>query len=824
MYTLPGAYRALQEKRLDEAREMAFQLETTGDLAPDEWGGPMLVLGAVTMTEAEKETDPKLRHQLWQVATRFLEESYQRGFPVEKRSEALCLLARGLCYLEEFPQALPILRAAWKENPERRGELHGLMARTLSRDANPQWNEALWHNTQQLDNRLLSPTERRAALIDRGHILIGTGDLKACRELVDQLSPSLPTPPGEVFLLRARLFAAEAEALAAMKSELPKEAKEKFAEAIASLREALAADEADESVQRAAHYVMGTVYRRLQDRKAAKAQFTRVRKLFPETAEEFAASLFEAQVLSEMGEAEEALPLYLAVLHRAGSPARYTNRWLPLAQLQDGAMSAFRHYRDHNEFHAAQEIAAALPPLFPRWQGVLLEAQTLQDWGRHLAEKAEAHEADPREEELKEARKKFRLAGAAYHKLAKLRLATREFPEDLFKSGESYLAGQDYAQAAALFRKCHENATAQRGPLALVGLAEAEVAEGKFDAALASLTLCLTESPQHPAIYKARLLGSRALMEKGDLVQAQAWLQANLEHELLTPRSLEWRDSLFALGEVYYLQGIREIAKARLGDAAVAALEAKLAPNPVSAPAAEKKSEKASPPPAATAAKSDEPAAEKTLGDATPAADGQATRSAAENGKAALQLASKYLSQAVERYPDAPQALSARYRIADAHRQAARILQQQLAGVTIEATRATLQDQVRKELTSAIERFTELQKLLGERKQLTSLEQMLLRNCHFALGAAHFDLGDYRAAIDAYSTATNLYQHEPVALEAYVQIASCYRQLQRPLDARSMLEQAKAVLTALPANAPLEATTRYSRQDWTKLLDWMSTL
>jgi tetratricopeptide (TPR) repeat protein len=131
---------------------------------------------------------------------------------------------------------------------------------------------------------------------------------------------------------------------------------------------------------------------------------------------------------------------------------------------------------------------------------------------------------------------------------------------------------------------------------------------------------------------------------------------------------------------------------------------------------------------------------------------------------------------------------------------------------------------MRRHLRAAVDHYAALQARLNERRNLSAAEEAMLRNCYFAQGGAWFDMGEYRQAIDTYSTATNLYQGDPAALEAYVQIAHCYRRLARPFDARAMVEQAKTVLKNMPPDAQFDRTTRYSREEWTRLLDWMAAL
>jgi tetratricopeptide (TPR) repeat protein len=100
----------------------------------------------------------------------------------------------------------------------------------------------------------------------------------------------------------------------------------------------------------------------------------------------------------------------------------------------------------------------------------------------------------------------------------------------------------------------------------------------------------------------------------------------------------------------------------------------------------------------------------------------------------------------------------------------------------------------------------------------------LLRNCYFGRADALYDLGRYEEAIKAYSDATNRYQHEPESLPAYMQIASCYRALKRPGEARGTMEQARVVLERIRPDADFARTTPLDRQAWSDLLAWLRTL
>jgi TolA-binding protein len=185
------------------------------------------------------------------------------------------------------------------------------------------------------------------------------------------------------------------------------------------------------------------------------------------------------------------------------------------------------------------------------------------------------------------------------------------------------------------------------------------------------------------------------------------------------------------------------------------------------------------------------------------------------------------LEEFVERYPDSPQLIDARYLIAEAYRRSARIPREKLQTDTIETSRIAHNKQMQQFLTSAIAQYEQVQDLLTRRQEQTELEpsdQAILRNCYFARGAALYDTGRFDEAIRAYSAATNRYQHQPEVLEALMQIAACYRRLGKPDEARGTLEQAKVMLARINRDAPFSESTNYSREQWLDVLNWYASL
>jgi tetratricopeptide (TPR) repeat protein len=276
------------------------------------------------------------------------------------------------------------------------------------------------------------------------------------------------------------------------------------------------------------------------------------------------------------------------------------------------------------------------------------------------------------------------------------------------------------------------------------------------------------------------VLESQAWQEKGNLAKAKQLLTDNLYRFALTPKSTDWRDSLYSLGRLHYREGCELETKSR----------------------------------AAGVDQLDEDLKKEGL-------------KLLEQSYAAFQEAIRTLTEAVERYPEALQALEARYWIAEAYRHAAIWPRKKLAVTNIETSRLALNRQIQQELEAALNQYQALLTELSEEQSMlrrSAVELAMLRNCYFGKADALYDLGRYDEAIRAYSDATNRYQHDPESLEAYVQIANCYRRLKRPGEARGTIEQARVVLQRIRPDADFLRTTRLDRQAWNNLLDWLRTL
>jgi TolA-binding protein len=227
-------------------------------------------------------------------------------------------------------------------------------------------------------------------------------------------------------------------------------------------------------------------------------------------------------------------------------------------------------------------------------------------------------------------------------------------------------------------------------------------------------------------------------MEKAEYDKAEAVLIDNLAGEL-APTSLEWRDSLFTLGTLYFHLG------------------------------------------------RDREALEK-------------------------------LEEAVRRYPQDHRAPEARYFLAELYLRAA------VAKSSIQPNNTATQSALTRDLLqTALQELEIVQKELDmkwDKGAISPATQKLLRNVYFALGDVLYRLGRFGDAITIYVTLTNRLQSEPEVLDAYIQMARCYRAMGRTRDAQITLEQAKIMLDRLPQDVALEKTKSFTRGEWQARLAW----
>jgi tetratricopeptide (TPR) repeat protein len=563
--TLERALDALDAGAYDEAGKMAETLQSGGLSPRDPLGAPAFLLGVATAHEADRAW-PADKKDLYLVAARYLEEARDLGFPPGREGQGLFLLGRSLYLSGQMPACRPVLRAALEAYPANRTEIHRFLAAAYLEDANPKYPEALEHNGLYLADRTLLAEARHEGLLQRAEILLRLGRTPECLSTLDQIPPDAANrieaivTRGQVLMHQARRLkdapeAAEADRLAAV---------EKYRAAIKTLRLAQGRDTLAAQATGKVMYLIAVCYQELGEHDAALHQFHRTSSKHPGTPEALAADFQAAELARQLGQNDEALAAYRRALRAVTDAGQYRNPWLALDAFRAGTLNAYQAYRDAEDFEICLQLTWLLYPLFSRERMVELTAETHQLWGRSLLARAgdlPLSKARPLE---RQGRAQLRHAGRAHEHLAALRVTTRHYLDDLWNSAECYREGRGYQKTAEILRQYLQSESRRRHPQALLNLGEASLALGQIDEALQAFDECIKFHPRDAASFQARLAASHVCAEKGQPERAETLLTENLDGDLLTPESGEWRDSLFALARLLHASGRYDEAITRL--------------------------------------------------------------------------------------------------------------------------------------------------------------------------------------------------------------------------------------------------------------------
>jgi len=779
--TVEAALARLDAGEYAEARRLARLLPKALDMPRAEEGQAHFVIGASLALETDHAWDEPNRAKLYALAARHLQQAKDLRFPPGREAEGLLLLGR--CYVEagHYAHAVGPLLEIGDDSPALHIPAQRLLALAYLKRVPPDLEKAGKHCEAYMSAPQLSPEKNAQAALLKGEILLAQGKLDACEAILAD-TPENSDLLQQRRLLQGKLLMARGQAAARGVEDASASDREKrdayFDEAIEMFRKALSNHATGQGYSSQAAYLIGIALRRQGQLEAAREQFLRTRKRFYDTPEGVMASLEEAEVLQELGDFEAAHAAFERTASHITSPGRFSNPYASEKELRQRIDKGFEVFYAHQRYDLAAALAESLAPLIGKDNATQLYADSLHRWGEHLANQA-SQRAGPEPAKLAEvSREKYRQAGIAYARLARQRYVTREYPRDLWKSGRNFNLGRDFQSAVVVLEEYLTTEARTERPLVLIALAEAYLSLNEIDKAIASVEECLRDFQTDPAVYRARLLAATIYVEKGDRQRAKKLLRENLYHESLTPESDAWRDSLFALGSVLHDEGRLMMLESAAHTASTDTDEIDL--------------------------------------------------SALQRGHLLLHDAVRQLSEAVARYPQAEQAIEARYKIAESYRAGARLPLEKLKRESIESRRAALNRQIEEELTAGLQHYDKLIARTNDKAHrqnaLSVKEKKILRNAYFARGTVLYDLGAYEKAIKAYSSATSRYQHEPAAIEAYMQIAACYRRLEQPLEARGTLEQAKLVLDRIPEDAEFEPTTRFDREEWNTLLNWMSKL
>lgn len=751
--TLPAAMEAFDKGDFETARSVVSHLLTGGRLPRSEYGGPLFVLGAIKVRDAEQQAAPERRRIEYSIASRYLTEAHAYGFPPDREPVGNLLLGRSLIESNQFEEGIIILKEAVAASKPVDATVQQdalfLLADTCLMLPRPRAEEALRYNDALVATKF--PTEERhtSAMLQRAECLAALERFAEAKQAIASLPPGSEKTP-VVALIEGRILLDEVET--SLEKLTPADRAQAAAaqadQISAAFNDFMAAMPSNEQKDRNASqslYQLGRGLVLRGDLDEAFKQFQRARQLYPDTYEGLAASLGEGNLLRAKEDYDAAMLSYRRVLEGFASIPVYRSHTLSIERIREQLVDAQADFVQHGRFEDALSLIAFFPPLFTKSEQLELQGDALEHWAAALL--AQATEDTPTGAANRAAGlHRYRSAGLAFEQLAEARFATKFYTSDLWRAAEDFYHGHSYSRAINALRKYLQYEPELRNAQALLRSGQSQLALGQIPESIAAFEECIEFHPLDAATFQARIDCSRAYWCLGKNDRAEELLRENIGGSTLKPASPEWKDSLFDLGNL-----LHECEKY---EAAIGTLE-----------------------------------------------------------------------EAIERYPDDPRKLTAKYEIGESYRRWAK----QLADETPTARNGNEQGKSKQimndRLRAALQQFQDVQRTITLKSHdihSDPLMAAMLRNCYMLEGAVLFDLGRYKEAIEAYSNVSSLYPDEPFVLETFVQISNCWRRLNRCDNARGAVHQAQIVLDRLPANSDFASATVLNREEWRMLLANMS--
>ena len=340
----------------------------------------------------------------------------------------------------------------------------------------------------------------------------------------------------------------------------------KYNEALLRLEMAKYADASEFKYTTQSMLLQGICFEEMGEFAKAIAMYVELAKLHPESDDAIAAEFLRAEILRKQGKLDAAIAAYHRSMTMFGQKGTYINSWLPRKNIVERIRIAFVSSIQLKHFEEGFNTLAVVENIVPKADLVRMKAVGYDRWATDLWRQAEASAYEERIEYQKSAREKNRLAGRWYTELARHDFATPAFPEDIWNSAENYRIGKDYIKAIPMYREYLKTELTLRQAETLSILGQLYFELDLLDKSIETYDQFIETYPQHPLIYRVRLIKNYAHQEKNETKKAELLLLENLSG-ILGPQSPEYRDSIYALGKMYYSRRNREKTIQTLEDA-----------------------------------------------------------------------------------------------------------------------------------------------------------------------------------------------------------------------------------------------------------------
>lgn len=331
---------------------------------------------------------------------------------------------------------------------------------------------------------------------------------------------------------------------------------QRYKEAVLRLEMCKNADIMRQRFTREAILLQGVCYEEMGEFTKARDMYREIVKQYPASSEAIAGEFFRAELLRRQGRFETALAGYDRAAKRLRQIEIYVNPWLTRNEIRNRIAQSVESLFELKEFHEAFQMLAVFEGIVPPKDDAAMKADGYERWARVLRQQANASSFEKREQYTDEMRKKYRSSGRWFKTLSQIDEESPNLVEYLWKSAENYRLGKDYVRAIPMYRAYLKNELTYRQAETLATLGQLYFDLDLLDQSVETFDQFFEEYPRHPLVYRARLVKSYAHFELGETSQALVLLLENLSG-VLAPQAAEYRDSIYALGRLYYESGDR---------------------------------------------------------------------------------------------------------------------------------------------------------------------------------------------------------------------------------------------------------------------------
>ena len=304
---------------------------------------------------------------------------------------------------------------------------------------------------------------------------------------------------------------------------------------------------------RSARLLAGICYMEMDKRKEAEEYFRGLMGAFPTSSEAVAAGFLLGEYDRTMGD-DAAFRAFAQSFENLRRNPSYASLWIPKTTIAERCVAMVRNDIEKQNYDDAVKLLGMVTGILSPAEIVRLQGETYESWATLLQSQAETIFGERGNQLAKEAESKRRSAGAAFTTLAQLSSATLEFSELLWRGAENYRLGKDHRRGIVEYLKFMKVNFVDHRPEVYYRLGEMYLHLDYLDEAAHTLEEALRDFPTHYLVPQMRLVLSHVYYEQKEWDKAKALLQFNLVGDT-APASGTYRDSMYALGKISFVQG-----------------------------------------------------------------------------------------------------------------------------------------------------------------------------------------------------------------------------------------------------------------------------